>query len=413
MVPTKTGLRIRARRDYWNFVVKYEWPILLTIMGVVLGVVTILPSAAALALSVLALALGITSLMLEYRNLRDRWSSFTFSPVSELFPVHETPSPPSYTEPVRHSFPNRATAITDNAIDRHLRQAAVPALVEDEPYELSASLRATAPQVLGETAQGGVIFNGPVLGLADDPLPTAAAAGRPVRLHKARFFDGQCSNELCRMTIAHRKTGEVLDLRQQVLLDSAGQLAPLAETDLANIVGVSTIAITADQHVVLIEQTAKNSASAALLAPSGSGSLEPVDLSTLSPTWTLQQLLINGMQRELVEECGIKSREIIDTQVVGYGRWLERGAKPEFFGVTRLAIAAEQLNARRVSSAEELYTGGVLSVMLDWSALAEQLRARDDVLAAPACPTIVRQRGSLPLLLALRAAALAIGESTR
>jgi hypothetical protein len=261
--------------------------------------------------------------------------------------------------------------------------------------------------VLGETARGGLVFNGDVLGLADDPLPIAAHEGRPLRLHRARFFDAQCSNELCRLEIRHRSTGELLDLRQQLLLDTAGRLAPLAETELANIVGVSTLATTLDGRYVLVEQTARNSASSSLLAPSGSGSLEPVDAEGLGAGWSLQELLVVGMNRELTEECALRPGEIVSTEVVGYARWLERGAKPEFFGVTRLAVTSQELLRRQVSPVEELFVGGVHCIELDLAALATQLAAGASVLTAEACPPLVRERGSLPLLLSLRAAALA------
>lgn len=403
---TRTGLRVRAKIDYWKFVARHEWPFVLALVGVLLGVGEFLPSAAALALSVVAVGLGLVQLVSDVRDVNRRWSAYEFVPTTELFPVGTVPLTDVYQAPVRHVVGTYGTAVSDDAIDTRLRSTRPAATVVDDDYRLPSNLRETAPQVLGTTVGGGVVFNGSVLGLSDDP--TSATDGRAIRLHRARFFDGQCSNELCRFTIRHRSSGEIYDMRRHALLDTTGRLAALAETDLANIVGISTIALTSDGLVVLIEQTTRNSASAALLAPSGSGSLEPRDAEGLQPGWALQDLLIRGMNRELTEETGIAPGDIVETSVVGYARWLERGAKPEFFGLTRLGVSAAAIESAQVRGAERLYSGGASFVEIDLSALGRELRAGHQAASAPALPVAVRERGSVPLVLALRAAALAL-----
>ncbi|MGH3544427.1 MAG: hypothetical protein ACRDPW_00610, partial [Mycobacteriales bacterium] len=334
----KVRLRARAKRDYWIFLARHELPIVLGVFGLVLGVATILPNAAAIALSVIALLLGLITFVNDYRNAKARWSAYEFRPAGAMSDsAQPLPEPIDYRQAHYEAFPGRGTAIVDSGVDRYLQTHIVGLRVAEQPYRLPDFLADTAPQILRTTVQGSVVFNGPVLGLSDDPLPMVTGDPIPVGVHRARFFDGQCSNELCALEIRHRDTGEVYDLRQRVLVDSAGRLASLAETDLANIVGISTIAVTTDDLVVIIVQTSNNSASRSLLAPSGSGSLEPKDLA---PGASLQQLVIVGMERELSEECGIEPDEIAGTRVVGYARWLERGAKPEFFGVTRLRCSS-------------------------------------------------------------------------
>lgn len=404
----RAGLRVRAKRDYWVFVARHEWPIILAVFGLVLGVVTLLPSEAAIALSIIALLLGLVSFVSDYRKARIRWSAYEFLPAVTKFSVAEWPEPIDYRAARYETFPDRGSAIVDAEIDRYLRAQPIPLSLGDDPYRLPEFLRDTAPQVLRTTVQGSVVFNGPVLGLVDDPLPSVTGGVRPVRAHRARFFDGQCSNELCALLIRHRGTGEVYDLREQVLVDTAGRLASLAETDLANIVGISTIALTTDDFVVIIEQTANNSASGSLLAPSGSGSLEPRDAE--SGGTSLQDVLVAGMERELAEECGLHPDDVVETQVVGYARWLERGAKPEFFGVTRLTISSAELALRKTRGSEKLYSGGSECVEVDLPALARELASGARIVDAPSCPPLFARRGSIPLLLALRAAALASAE---
>lgn len=116
------------------------------------------------------------------------------------------------------------------------------------------------------------------------------------------------------------------------------------------------------------------------------------------------------MHRELCEETGIRPDEIRTTTVTGFARWLERGAKPEFFGLTELSATTDDLAGRQpFASRERLYSGGTLIVAVDIGALGRDLAGGADLLSAPSLPRRLREEGSLPLLLALRAAALRPG----
>ena len=175
---------------------------------------------------------------------------------------------------------------------------------------------------------------------------------------------------------------------------------------LADAVGVSTLAVTADGALVLVAQSGRNTASPRLLAPSGSGSLDPRDLGS-GRTGMLPDILRRGMHRELGEETGIRPDEIRTTTVTGFARWLERGAKPEFFGWTKLSATADDLAGRRpAASRERQYSGGTFTVPADIGALGQELARGAELLSAPSLPRRLREEGSLPLLLALRAAAL-------
>jgi hypothetical protein len=56
------------------------------------------------------------------------------------------------------------------------------------------------------------------------------------------------------------------------------------------------------------------------------------------------------MERELREENGLHTDEMrairIETEVLGFGRWLEKGAKPEFFGFSRIYAPIRRLELR-------------------------------------------------------------------
>ncbi|WP_245787291.1 hypothetical protein [Amycolatopsis saalfeldensis] len=81
---------------------------------------------------------------------------------------------------------------------------------------------------------------------------------------------------------------------------------------LRTLAGVSTIAFTTDGKLVAVRQSARNSVSGLLLAPSGSGSLEPRDLRTADggERRLLHTAVGAGMERELREESGVHADEI-------------------------------------------------------------------------------------------------------
>ncbi|MER7013178.1 hypothetical protein ABT324_17295 [Saccharopolyspora sp. NPDC000359] len=399
--------RARSKADYTWFLAVREWPVLVSALGVLLGAITILPSAVGVAISVVALLLGTATFARDFRNLRQRWSSHEFSLIAAPFPHEQLPPPAAYPDAGYSYLPNRGTALLSDEIDRTLRERTFTVRVADEPYRLPPVLRATAPHVLPIRARGRLLFNGPVVGLRTDPLPGSGEA--EVLLHRARFFDFQCSNELCAMRITNRETGEDLDPRRQLLTDASGRIRPLTASILSDVVGISTLAFTTDGKLLLVSQSDRNTASPLLLAPSGSGSLEPRDLVDAdgAPRTTLAEVLRTGMERELCEETGLAPEVVAGTDMTGFARWMERGAKPEFFAVTTLSVSSAEARGTGPRGAERLYSSDVTILDVDLPALSEELRAGTPVLEAPSLPSVIRDVGSLPLLLALRAAARA------
>lgn len=404
----KLTRRTRAKADYLAYVSAREWPVAASGIGVALGAATILPSAFGIVLSVLALTLGTATFVRDLRMLRARWAGFEFSAIAAPFPTAELPPPPAYPGAAYLSLPARGTALVSDAIDEALEAGNFRFTLAEEPYRLPPKLKATAPHVLPLRARGRVLFNGAIVGMRGEPLPAAGATPAPIRLHRARFFDAMCSNELSTLRITRTDTGEEYDLRREELADSSGSLRTLASSELADLVGVSTIAFTSDGKLVVVRQSGRNSASALLLAPSGSGSLEPRDLDT--PDGGRRRMLhtavIAGMERELREETGLLPGEIVSTRLTGFARWMERGAKPEFFGITALSVDSATLLTRRTRGAEKLFSAGVTMADVDLGALCDALAAGADITETPALPARLRDDASLPLLLCLRAAAL-------
>ena len=72
---------------------------------------------------------------------------------------------------------------------------------------------------------------------------------------------------------------------------------------------------------------------------SASGS---VDYKDSKSSKNLGEIIINAMNRELCEECNIQKNNILNTRIIGFGRLLDRGGKPEFFGITHLNMTSDQ-----------------------------------------------------------------------
>ena len=404
--PGRLTTRIGAEWDYLSFVTRRMWPLGVGIAGVLLGAVTLMPSTWALGLSAVALVMGSGMFARDVVLARQQWSRLQCVAVVSPFPIAAVQPPLGYEGATYLSVPNRGTMLVHPDADQLLRGDAIPVELDPTPYRLPVELRELAPVALRTMRAGRVIFDGPMLGLRDDLLPAASSGSRPLRLLKTSFFMQVSSAELCQYRIVDRITGEETDIRLMELADPSGRLVTLAASRLANNIGISTLAFTSDGQLLVVHQSQRNVASGRLLAPSGSGTLEPDDLTSAGEAASLQDVLVRGMERELREEAGIHADDVLNTRVVGFGRWLERGAKPEFFGMTQLKIPARDITAAKISSGEKLYTERVSTVFVDLDRLGQELDDGRPIDQAPSCPPVIRDSGSLPLITGLRALAI-------
>ena len=240
---------------------------------------------------------------------------------------------------------SQGRVVTSPSVDRGLDR---PVVLDSRQYALPPDLAAVKPAVIAlarsqRSRTAAAPFDGLNIGLCDDLDP----AGGAVRLQPVRYFDMMASNYLAGHQWLSRRLGRVVaDITRHLITDD-GRLIPLSATELGNQVGVSTVALTSDGWMLLVHQGVASRSSAGLVAPSGSGSLEPLDIEGRD---RLTDVIAAGMERELREELGLVSaamREVrIETTVLGYGRWLEKGAKPEFYGVSRIHAAMRDLDVR-------------------------------------------------------------------
>ncbi|TCO41580.1 hypothetical protein EV646_115121 [Kribbella antiqua] len=342
--PVRHGVRLLARQRFgatWGWarlLLAKNWAIIagtaLSIIGVLgLGVDTLGSGVIAVVLAVIGLIPLVSDWIDVRQELRDLYT--IDHPVPDVVLDGDW-------EVVRCA---QGRVVTSPSIDRSLDR---PFVLESRPYVLPPDLAAIKPAVIAlarsqRARTAAPPFDGLNIRLGGDPDP----AGGEVHLQQVRYFDMMASNYLAGQQWLSRRMGRVVADITRHLVAGDGRLIPLSDTELGNQVGVSTVALTSDGWMLLVHQGVASRSSAGLVAPSGSGSLEPVDLAGRD---RLPDAIAAGMERELREELGLVStamRDVrIETEVLGYGRWLEKGAKPEFYGVSRIHAAMRDLDVR-------------------------------------------------------------------
>ena len=215
------------------------------------------------------------------------------------------------------------------------KNAAVGSLIRSKREKLAELL---ALKFYESRTDGKDFRNERKLCLASDIGPTI----QQVRCAVIGYYDAFLTNEAPLLSIYEQSTGiEIKEFGDlfPAEVDASGilRMKSLEASQCANAVGVSTLAFTNDGYMVLWEQSEVAQQSEGCLAPSGSGSLDSTDLRAAS----LKDTLTHGMERELREECSEKGtildgREVGATKLIAYFRWLRRGGKPEFCGISRV-----------------------------------------------------------------------------
>src|SRR5690606_28384422 len=116
-------------------------------------------------------------------------------------------------------------------------------------------------------------------------------------------------------------------------------------SNMANHVGISTLAVTRDGQLLVWNQDGRAQHSRNQLAPTGSGSCDWKDFEATRGAGegnTLMQVVLRAMERELREESSLQgvADARITSRVLGYFRWMNRGGKPEFVGISRVDAPA-------------------------------------------------------------------------
>lgn len=172
-----------------------------------------------------------------------------------------------------------------------------------------------------------------------------------IQLSPTSYFNSICTNEITTFEFRHDDDSSYcLDGYSLVFAkgnsNKLSRIYNLSESQCSNHIGISTLAITSDERVIIILQGERNFIDSKKFNVAASGSLDYKDKKHCK---TFNELIIKSMERELCEECYIQNKRKdkdkikIYTEIFGYGRLLDRGGKPEFFGISYVDIEAEKL----------------------------------------------------------------------
>lgn len=269
-----------------------------------------------------------------------------------------------------------------------LRHGRVRCVLPPDAFRLRPEMAEWSLLYVAQQARRSRMWNDPALGLASD-LTTGQ---EPVTLRRCNYFDFVGTNLLSRHDVhdVNRLDSRPVKDGREWILDRDELPRRFADSWLANIIGVSTLSFTVDGKLVVVRQSNRNTGSPGHFAPSGSGALEPRDLD---PSGGLGPTVVTGANRELEEECGIPLHHIEHAWPLGHGRWLSRGAMPEFSCVSLLDLTSDAVDELPIPRNERVFTDQRLCVRLDVSEASETPLSM--------LPSEVARSASFPLALAM------------
>lgn len=289
--------------------------------------------------------------------------------VGELWRLEHGPATDGW-QSLRHG---RRFGIFSPRLNELLTSHDLPVKALGHPYRIPDAVRPYAGAVLRDRASRHTIYNGAKLRLVNDLTSELLEQGAELTLQPTDFFSTLCTNDIAACEL--RRQGKFV-YGGGDLLGRDRQLHDLATSPCSNHVGVSALAITADERLVILQQAPEAATYGGLLMPSGSAALDPFDLTAGA---TLQAVLREATRRIVAEESGVEREEIGETGLIGYMRQLDRGGKPEFFGLCYLRVPFSKVSHR---GDPEAFIAGAEIVGAKLSELSEVLEvfrgARED-----------------------------------
>lgn len=219
--------------------------------------------------------------------------------------------------------------------NRHLKR--LRACIRAERWRYLYLLKFIASKQMGA---GRALYNEKKLCMGSD----LSSEDGTVRVHKGTYFDSVLSNDLCTSIFAQASTSRPTVFFDGTALmpvsivpakngvERVARLASIGTTALNNHIGASTLALTSDRRILVWRQSQDSHVDAGKLVTSGNGSADWDDIRGNS----LNDSVIAAMDRELREENGLPKNSKIYTMITGYFRWVEKGGKPQFVGLSRL-----------------------------------------------------------------------------
>ena len=248
--------------------------------------------------------------------------------------------------------------IISREVNSHLRdtmsKSAIKIGLLNNKFMLTDEVAKLVPSIMNlNFRKPSITFNGKLLRQISDLYPGISS----VDVQKTAYFDGQCTHE-----IVYKQFKSFHDIKltfdgSQLLMDQDNVLYDLDYSSCANFIGVSTLVFTKDNRIIIGKQAGYSKANSGRYAPSGSGSVNYSDVMYVTKKMPITEILeakygedrneidkkdfrnilAYAMMREFCEECNYllqRAKQKMQTRIIGYVRLLERGGKPDYFGIS-------------------------------------------------------------------------------
>ncbi len=171
-----------------------------------------------------------------------------------------------------------------------------------------------------------------------------------VSCHKSNYYNSFLTNEISTSVLKRIEDATIIYDASNFYpceynrAEDKYYLQSIDKSEMNNHIGASTLAVTDDNYLVIRKQGAGTQQNINKYVPTGSGSCNWSDIKEGSFRSTIEY----SMKRELWEENGGRNHksgidEFAETKLLGYFRWLKRGGKPEFVGISKLNCSLDQL----------------------------------------------------------------------
>lgn len=344
---------VRNLRDHWAFRTGIHARLAYEIFGACLGLGAI--ALEGIGTTPLAIGGGVVSLLSAGMLVRDVGEKMRRSQNTTVAPN------PKFAETIdAATLPDGFERITTDA-GRYIVSAEVNEALEDSASAIAWTKKPFAvPEQVADYRERAVnlmqpSFNEDKVRLQTDMTALRLQGRKTMRIQHTDYFKGVATNEMATrqfeaLNKGRRGRAQVLFAPVDLIVTEDGKLRDLSESALSNHIGVTSLLITAD-HQIVLQQQGKQMVGALKLSVGASGSLDGADAYDVNAKKkrvlrTFQDMVRRGMEREASEEVSAavgpeKSR----TWLTGYARYLDRGAKPEFYGITRTISELDELHA--------------------------------------------------------------------
>jgi hypothetical protein len=402
---------LRSRLDFYRTGLAGRWRYHGSWLGLLIGAVSLGTASAGFTVAYLGAAAGV---VLSAVFLAPEWSGIRKDRV-DIHPAPRMSQPPADVpsgQLVRHPSPDHVgLAVAWAEVDGKLPLTQATCSWSGRRARLSPQVSKYTYDILTKKVTGRTVYNGKLVRQDADLTEDLLRNDGNLQFSLTDYFTLLCSNYMVGWRVHERIGGHRILDGPELLRDPSGMLVPLAQSGLANAIGVSTLALTTDRRLVIVRQAFHSQSSSNQLAPSGSGSVDLRDVRPIRPAGrrSLVEILAQAMRRELCEETGLRSVELGVTRVLGYFRWLDMGGKPEYVGITTLHVSSDELHPRRPHIEEAPY---VADVSYDGEVDFAQLQhAPEDLSCLDA--RFPAHEVSMPLFLCLRALGRQLGRKSQ